>query len=93
MDRPSYKLANQIEGLYKILKQVRYSFKLKLPESIKVYLVFNIEKLYRDLGNLLSGQANSVSPLLELDNGKLEYKVDQVLVVKLLYRKLQYWIQ
>ena len=43
-----------MKSLYEILKQVRHSFKLKLLESMKIHLVFHIEKLQKDLGNLLS---------------------------------------
>jgi hypothetical protein len=44
-DRLSCRLANQIEGPYEILKQVGHLFKLKLLESMKVHLVFHVEKL------------------------------------------------
>ena len=44
-----------MEGLYEILKQISYLFKLKLLESIKVYLIFYAEKLRKDLGNPLPG--------------------------------------
>ena len=44
-----------MDGLYKILKQIGHSFKLKLPESIKVHLVFYAKKLCKDLRNLLLG--------------------------------------
>ena len=61
-------------------------------KSIKVYPVFYAEKLCKDPGDLLPGQANPVLPLLKLDNSKLEYEVQQVLAVKLVYRKLYYRI-
>jgi hypothetical protein len=34
---------------------MEYSFRLKLPELIRIYPVFYIEKLYKDPGNPLSG--------------------------------------
>jgi hypothetical protein len=34
-----------MDGPYEILEQIGHSFKLKLPESIKVYLVFYTKKL------------------------------------------------
>jgi hypothetical protein len=34
-----------MEGLYEILEQVGYSFKLRLPDSMKIHFVFYIEKL------------------------------------------------
>jgi hypothetical protein len=81
-----------MEELYEILEQVGYFFRLKLPESIRIYPVFYIEKLYKDPGNPLPGQANPEPPLLELQDGETEYKVQKILVVKLLYRKLKYRI-
>ena len=62
-------------------------------KSIKVHPVFYAEKLYKNPGDLLPGQANCTLLLLKLDNGELEYKVQQVLAIKLVYRKLHYRIQ
>ena len=42
-----------MDGLYEILEQIGHSFKLKLPESIKVHLVFYAKKLCKDPKNLL----------------------------------------
>ena len=44
-----------MDGLYKILEQIGHSFKLKLPESIKVHPVFHAKKLHKDPKNLLLG--------------------------------------
>jgi len=92
-DRPSRKLANQMEGPYEILEQVGHSFKLRLPESMKVNPVLHAEKLRRDPGNPLPGQANPEPPPLELENGETEYEVQDVLAVKLVRGKLRYRIQ
>jgi hypothetical protein len=43
-----------MEGLYEILEQVDHSFKLRLPDSMKIHSVFHIEKLQKDLSNPLS---------------------------------------
>ena len=82
-----------MEGLYKILEQIGHSFKLELPESMKVHPVFHAEKLRKDPGNPLPGQANPESPLLELPNGNAEYEVEKILAVKLIHAKLRYRIQ
>ena len=42
-----------MDGLYEVLEQIGQSFRLKLPESIKVYLVFYAKKLRKDLNNPL----------------------------------------
>ena len=44
-----------MEGPYEILEQIGHLFKLKLPELIKVHLVFHAEKLRKDPGNSLPG--------------------------------------
>jgi hypothetical protein len=82
-----------MEGPYEILEQVGHSFRLKLPELIRIYPVFHIEKLYKDPGNPLPGQVNPEPLPLELQDGETEYEVQEVLAVKLLCRKLKYRVQ
>ena len=67
-DRPSRKLANQMEGPYEIVEQIGHSFKLKLPSSMKIHPVFHAEKLRKDPGNPLLGQANLEPLPLELED-------------------------
>ena len=65
-----------MEGLYEILEQIGHSFKLKLPESIKVHLVFHAKKLCKDPRNPLPGQINlEPLPLEVREDSKEEYKV------------------
>ena len=56
--RPSRKLGYQNEGPYKIIEQVRHSYRLKLPEGSQSYThdVFALELLRKDPGNPLLGQ-------------------------------------
>jgi len=42
-------------GPYEILERVGNTYKVKLLESIRVYLVFSLDKLYKALDNPLSG--------------------------------------
>ena len=93
MDRPSQKLASQMEGPYEVLEQVGHSYKLKLPDSMKIHPVFHAEKLRRDPGDPLPGQANPEPAPLELEDGELEYEIQEVLVVKLVRGRLKYRIQ
>ena len=92
-DRPSKKLANQMEGPYEILEQVGHSFKLKLLDSMKVHPVFHAEKLRKDPNNPLPGQANPEPPPLELEDGETEYEVQEVLAARLVRGKLRYRIR
>jgi hypothetical protein len=64
-----------MDGLYEVLKQIGHSFKLKLLESIKVYPVFYAKKLCKDPRNPLLRQTNLEPPLLEIEDGEIEYKV------------------
>jgi hypothetical protein len=82
-----------MEGPYEILEQVDHSFKLRLPDSMKIHSVFHVEKLQKDPSNPLSGQANPEPPPLELEDGETEYEVQEVLAVKLIQGKLKYKLQ
>ena len=91
-DRPSCKLAQQMDGLYEILEQIGHSFKLKLPELIKVHPVFHAKKLRKDPRNPLPSQINPEYDPIEVQEGEEEYEVQEVLAMKLLRGKLRYWV-
>jgi hypothetical protein len=57
-----------------MLAKEGHSYKVKLPASIKIHLVFLVKSLCRDLNNLLPSQANAFSPPVNViaDN---KYKV------------------
>jgi len=82
-----------MEGLYEILEQVGHSFRLKLPESMKIHPVFHAKKLRKDPGNPLPRQLDLEPPPLELQDSETEYEVQEVLAVKLLRGKLKYRVQ
>jgi hypothetical protein len=67
---------------FKVLEQIKYSYKLKLPDSIKVYSVFYTKKLYKHSNNPLSGQPIDNTPLLAI-NDQIEYEIEQILTIKL----------
>ena len=56
---------------FTILKHIGNSYKLDLPTSIKVHLVFSLDKLCKALENLLPGQRNLLPELIKVD-GDLE---------------------
>lgn len=84
-----------MEGPYEILEQIGHSYKLKLPESMRIHRVFYAEKLKlrKDPGNPLPSQGNSEPEPLTHDDGELEYEVQEVLAVKLVRGKLKYRVQ
>ena len=55
-DRPSRKLAFKRKGLYKVLKQVEYSYRLKLPLGSDIHNVFAPKLLEKASNNPLPGQ-------------------------------------
>jgi transposase InsO family protein len=91
-DRPSRKLADQMSGPYEIIKQIGHSFKLQLPDSIKVHPVFHADRLRKAPEDPLPGQKNADLPPVQV-NDQEEYEVEQVLAVKLLRNKLRYRIK
>ena len=57
-------------GPYKILKKVGYSFKIKLPKSIKIHPIFSLDYLQKATDNPLPKQYND--PLLPIQITKDE---------------------
>jgi hypothetical protein len=76
-------------GLYKILEKVRHSYRLDLPQSIRVHLVFSPDKLRKAFNNPLLGQHNDL-PLPIQVNGEDEWEVDEILASKIIQGSLYY---
>jgi hypothetical protein len=72
-----------------VLEKVRNSHKVDLPDTIKVHLVFSLDRLQKAPDNPLPGQKND-SPLLIQVNGNDEWEVDGILANKLVRNPLQY---
>jgi hypothetical protein len=58
-----------------------------------VHLVFYAKKLRKDPKNPFPKQTNPEPLLLEVEDGEIEYKVQEVLAVKLIRGKLKYRVK
>ncbi|OJD15207.1 hypothetical protein ACJ73_09001, partial [Blastomyces percursus] len=76
--RPSKKLDNQMGGPWPIIERIGNSFKVALPNSVKVHPVFSLDKLRRAAKDPLPGQTLDEEPPIEVD-GQLEYTVNPIL--------------
>ena len=61
-DQPSPKLNLQAASLFKILEQVGYLYRLKLPPHIKIHDVLHADRLRKALINPLAGQEKDLKP-------------------------------
>jgi hypothetical protein len=77
-------------GPYRILEKVGHLYRLDLPQSIRVHLVFSPDKLRKASNDPLLGQHNN-PPLPIQVNGEDEWEVDEILASKILQGSLYYW--
>jgi hypothetical protein len=76
-------------GPYRILEKVGHSYRLDLPQSIRVHPVFSLDKLQKASNNPLLGQRND-PPLPIQVNGENEWEVDEILASKTIWGSLYY---
>src|SRR6266702_60915 len=74
---------------YKVFEKIGNSYKIKLPDSIKVYLVFLLDKLRKAVTDPLPRQRNK-PPLLIQINGDDKWEIEEILACKLVRGILKY---
>jgi hypothetical protein len=81
-------MAGPLRSLNKLVTCIDF----KLPGSIKAHPVFHVDRLCKAPENPFPGHSNLEPPPLQV-NDQEEHKVEQVLAVKPVQRKLKYQVQ
>ena len=89
LDRPSRKLAKLWTGPFKITAKEGHSYRLQLPEYMKIHPVFHARFLRLDPNDPLPGQVNAPPEPLVI-NGQEEWELEDLVSVRLKYGKLVY---
>ena len=91
-DRPSRKLASQMEGPFLVLAKEGNSYRVQLPETMKIHNVFSPDRLLKAAMNPLPGQVNTPSQPIQVTEDE-EWEVEHLLAVRLQRGRLEYRAQ
>ena len=90
--RPSRKLDHQAAGPFEILEQIGHSWRVRLPDSIKVHNVFHSSRLRKAPDDPLPDQTNAPPPPIQVTDAP-EYEVEEVLASKVTRKTLFYRVK
>ena len=76
-------------GLYRILRRIGNSYEVKLPKSIKIYLIFSPDRLQKASNDPLLGQRNEPPPTIRITDDE-EWEVEEILAVQKTRKYLSY---
>jgi hypothetical protein len=92
--RPSQKLDYKWMGPYEIEKKhSRLAYRLKLPTMMKIYPVFNIDKLAKWKPDEIPGRPPTNPPPVIVEDQGPEWEVESVDDLRYYYNKLQYLVK
>lgn len=80
-DRPSRKLSNPFAGPFPVVRQIGYSYELKIPTSWQIHPVFHARYLRKYPNDPLPGQENEEMEPINIV-GDNEYVVEEILGVR-----------
>jgi hypothetical protein len=82
-------------GLYEIIRQVRHSYEVKLPNFIKIHPIFLVDRLRKATDDPLPRQRNEPSPPIKVTDNK-EWEVKEVIAIRKTRKTLYYkakWVR
>jgi hypothetical protein len=79
-------------GPFEITRQIGNSYKVKLPETMKIHNVFSPDRLRKDTEDPLPGQVNPPPPPI-IVNTEQEWEVQEVIASRLVRDQLQYRVE
>ncbi|EUC55741.1 Transposon Tf2-1 polyprotein, partial [Rhizoctonia solani AG-3 Rhs1AP] len=92
-NHPSPKLSHCKLGLYKVIDQYgKHAFKLELPHTMKIHPMFHVSLLTRFKPDP-HGREPEQPPPMVTEEGKEEYKVEEVLNSRKKGRKIEYFVK
>ena len=93
-ERPSRKLDHQMMGPYEVIGKKGHSYRVALPETMKIHPVFAPGLLRKAADDPLPGQVNDMPAPVKITEDE-EYEVEDILAVKKVHKILKYrasWI-